>query len=108
MVTAALTGAAPTTSEWSTILLPTKVHLTLDVWRYHLYVATYLIKISESLFVTLFSFDTKNQHSENMTCFTWTKTPGVVGVEITIQLLYLDFTVHITPIKTAIDALIPN
>ena len=27
-------GAAPTTSEWSTILLPTKVRLILEVWRY--------------------------------------------------------------------------
>ena len=30
---AAPTGDAPTTSEWSTILLPTKVRLKLDVWR---------------------------------------------------------------------------
>ena len=28
------TGDAPTTSEWSTILLPTKVRLILEVWRY--------------------------------------------------------------------------
>ena len=28
------TGAAPTTSEWSTVLLPTKVRLALEVWRY--------------------------------------------------------------------------
>ena len=34
VVGAAPTGAAPTTSEWSTILLPTKVWLTLEVWRY--------------------------------------------------------------------------
>ena len=27
-------GDAPTTSEWSTILLPTKVHLILEVWQY--------------------------------------------------------------------------
>ena len=31
---AALTGAAPTTSEWSTILLPTKVPHILKVWQY--------------------------------------------------------------------------
>ena len=29
-----MTGDAPTTSEWSTILLPTKVWLILEVWRY--------------------------------------------------------------------------
>ena len=28
-----LAGNAPTTSEWSTILLRTKVHLKLEVWR---------------------------------------------------------------------------
>ena len=33
-VGAAPTGDAPTTSEWSTILLPTKVCLVLEVWRY--------------------------------------------------------------------------
>ena len=27
-------GDAPTTSEWSTILLSTKVRLTLEVWLY--------------------------------------------------------------------------
>ena len=31
---AAPTGDAPTTSEWSTILLPTKVRLILEVLRY--------------------------------------------------------------------------
>ena len=31
---AAPTGDAPTTSEWSTILLPTKVRLILETWRY--------------------------------------------------------------------------
>ena len=34
-VGAAPTGDAPTTSEWSTIVLPTKVPLILEVWRYH-------------------------------------------------------------------------
>ena len=34
MVGAAPTGDAPTTSEWSTNLLPTKVRFILDVWRY--------------------------------------------------------------------------
>ena len=29
-----LTGAVPTTSEWPTILLPTKVRLIPEVWRY--------------------------------------------------------------------------
>ena len=28
------TGHAPTTSEWSTSLLPTKVRLILEAWRY--------------------------------------------------------------------------
>ena len=31
---AAPTGGAPTTSEWSTILLPSKVRLILETWRY--------------------------------------------------------------------------
>ena len=31
VVGAAPTGDAPTTSEWSTIILPTKVHLILEV-----------------------------------------------------------------------------
>ena len=34
VVGAAQIGDAPTTSEWSTILLPTKVRLVLEVWRY--------------------------------------------------------------------------
>ena len=29
-----LTGDAPTTSEWSTILLPTKMSFILEVWQY--------------------------------------------------------------------------
>ena len=33
-VRAAPTGDAPTTSEWSTISLPTQVHLILETWRY--------------------------------------------------------------------------
>ena len=34
VVGAVPTGNAPTTSEWSTILLPTKVWLILEVWQY--------------------------------------------------------------------------
>ena len=34
VVGAALTGDAPTTSDGSTILLPTKVQLILETWRY--------------------------------------------------------------------------
>ena len=34
VVGAVPTGDAPTTSEWSTILLPTKVQLILEVWQY--------------------------------------------------------------------------
>ena len=34
VVGAAPTGGAPTTSEWWTIQLPTKVRLILDTWRY--------------------------------------------------------------------------
>ena len=34
MVEAAPTGDAPTTSEWSTISLPTKVWLILEVWQH--------------------------------------------------------------------------
>ena len=33
VVGAAPTGAAPTTSEWSTISLPTQVCLILETWR---------------------------------------------------------------------------
>ena len=33
VVGAVLTGDAPTTSEWSTIWLPTNVHLILETWR---------------------------------------------------------------------------
>ena len=33
VVGAAPTGDAPTTYEWSTILLPTKVRLILETWR---------------------------------------------------------------------------
>ena len=32
-VVGAATGDAPTTSEWRTILLPTRVHFILQVWR---------------------------------------------------------------------------
>ena len=34
VVEAAPTGDAPATSEWSTILLSTKMQLILEVWRY--------------------------------------------------------------------------
>ena len=34
VVGAAPTGDAPTTSEWSTILLHIAVYLSLEVWRY--------------------------------------------------------------------------
>ena len=34
VVGAAPTGDAPTTSEWSTIVLPIKVRLILEVWRF--------------------------------------------------------------------------
>ena len=34
VVGAAPTGDAPTTSEWSTILLPSKVRLILETWWY--------------------------------------------------------------------------
>ena len=34
VVGAAPIGDAPTTSEWSTILLPSRVRLILEVWRY--------------------------------------------------------------------------
>ena len=34
VVGAAPTGDAPTTSEWSTILLPTEAHLILEILRY--------------------------------------------------------------------------
>ena len=37
VVGAAPTGDASTTSEWSTILLPTKVHLILETWHYICY-----------------------------------------------------------------------
>ena len=36
VVGAAPTGDHPTTTEWSTSLLPTKVWLILGVWQYHL------------------------------------------------------------------------
>ena len=42
VVWAAPTGDAPTTSEWWTILLPTKVQLILDVWRYITVVQIYV------------------------------------------------------------------
>ena len=34
VVGATPTGDAPTTSEWSTIQLPTKLPLILEIWRY--------------------------------------------------------------------------
>ena len=37
VVGAAPTGDASTVSEWSTILLPTKVRFILKVWRYYEY-----------------------------------------------------------------------
>ena len=39
VVGAAPTGDAPTTSEWSTIQLPTKVRLILETWRYIQYIS---------------------------------------------------------------------
>ena len=43
VVGAAPTCDAPTISEWSIILLPTKVRLILETWRY-LWMAQYIIK----------------------------------------------------------------
>ena len=40
-VGAAPTGDAPTTSEWSTIILPTEVWLILEVWRYTILHSTF-------------------------------------------------------------------
>ena len=34
LISACVVGAAPTTSEWSTMQLPTKVRLMLETWRY--------------------------------------------------------------------------
>ena len=34
ILVSAPTGYAPTTSEWSTIQLPTKVRLKLETWQY--------------------------------------------------------------------------
>ena len=41
VVAAAPTGDVSTTSEWSTILLPTKVQLTFEVWRYIIFGAAF-------------------------------------------------------------------
>ena len=46
VVGAAPTGDAPSTSEWSTILFPNKVHLILDVW---LYIKIFLSKCSPEI-----------------------------------------------------------
>ena len=45
MVGAAPTGDAPTTSEWSTILLPTKVRLILETLRYMLGIWKQMIRM---------------------------------------------------------------
>ena len=34
VVGAAPTDSSPTTSEWSAIVLPTRVQLQLEIWRY--------------------------------------------------------------------------
>ena len=54
VVGAAPTGDAPITSELWTILLPTKVHLILEVWRYVLYIhpREILVKHSNKMSVT--------------------------------------------------------
>ena len=39
-----MTSDAPTTSEWSTILLPAKVRLILEVWRYIFPIKLIIIK----------------------------------------------------------------
>ena len=58
VVGAAPTGDAPTTSEWSALLLPTKVPLILEVWRWSFWVwrrtgmfCVLLIAIRDSLTV---------------------------------------------------------
>ena len=52
------TGNAPTTSEWSTIILPTEVHLILDVWQHLL------------LFKLFFTIDIRAA-GYNKKCFTF-------------------------------------
>ena len=54
VVGAAPTGDAPTTSEWSTTLLLTKVHLILETWRYT-YTQLYLFKAASFLIYTIAS-----------------------------------------------------
>ena len=53
VVGAAPTGDAPTTSEWSTILLPTKVRLILEILRYQ------QTQSSSALIMTCFPFSAK-------------------------------------------------
>ena len=45
VVGAAPTGDAPTTYEWSTILLLTKVRLILEDWRYIIFFKTILLNL---------------------------------------------------------------
>ena len=44
VVGAAPTGDAPTTSEWSNILLPTKVRLILEIWRYLILMSHFIFR----------------------------------------------------------------
>ena len=52
VVAAAPVGAAPTTSEWSTILLVTNVRLILEVWQYNTYRVEAIVMATSTRFQT--------------------------------------------------------
>ena len=59
------TDDAPTTSEWTTILLPSKVQLILEVWGYlHQWIWSSLIKIiaTDCLLSTIICTDSLNRN----------------------------------------------
>ena len=80
-------GDAPTTSEWSTILLPTKAHLVLEVWRYMEMLSTLLALCEGNPWVTggFPSWMSSNADLWYSLCF----SPQQI-VEQTVELLVLE------------------
>ena len=55
VVRATSTGAAPTTSEWSTMLLPTKVRLIFEAWLYEFAYLLYMCSVNHKPYIYVVS-----------------------------------------------------
>ena len=82
------TGVAPTTSKWSTILLPTKVQLMSEVWQYFTFWLTYYLG-------TPFTSKTVISSSSSSGSSSGAISRSLAGVDITPYFFVLLFLLRI-------------